>query len=87
MPVTNPTAEQRDGLAFLYVNYGSKPFQQNDVRDYISRSMFRKFCDRNYIVKAGMCKLVAERKNGNGTNVHYVNNWRLDKKCVERYVV
>jgi hypothetical protein len=82
----NPSKEQREHLAFLYIKYGPNSFQQNDVREYISRSMFKKFCDRNFIVKNGVTKIVAERKNGRGTNIRYINNWKLDKKCVERYI-
>lgn len=91
MPVTKPIYEQREGLAYLYITYGSNSFQQNDVRDHISKSMFRKFCDRNFIVKSGVCKIVTERKDKKGikkgTNTRYVNNWKLDRKCVERYVI
>ena len=85
--IFNPNREQRENLAYLYITYGSKPFQQNDVRDHVSKSMFRKFCDRNFIVKDGVCRIVTEREGKKGTNIRYVNNWKLDRKCVERYVI
>jgi len=88
MPVIfNPNREQRENLAYLYITYGSKSFQQNDVRNHVSKSMFKKFCDRNFIIKDNVCKIVTERKDKKGTNIRYVNNWKLDKKCVEKYIV
>jgi len=87
MALIRTTAEQRDVLKVLYDACGSSIFQQNDVRDRVSKSMFTKFCINNFIVKAGKAKIVTARKDKRGHNAHYINNWKLDvayvKRCVE----
>lgn len=86
MSLIRTTSEQRDHLKVLYDTYGSNVFQQNDVRDRISKSMFKKFCVNNFIVKAGKAKIIITRKDKCGFNARYINNWKLDVACVKRYV-
>ena len=86
MALIRTTAEQRDVLKVLYDACGSSIFQQNDVRDRVSKSMFTKFCINNFIVKAGKAKIVTARKDKRGFNACYINNWKLDVACVKRYV-
>jgi hypothetical protein len=86
MALIRTTVEQREVLKVLHDAYGSNIFQQNDVRDRVSKSMFKKFCVNNFIVKAGKAKIVTVRKDERGFNARYINNWKLDVAHVKRYV-
>lgn len=86
MSLIRTTVEQRDVLKILHNAYGASIFQQNDVRDRVSKSMFKKFCMNNFIVKAGKAKIITARKDKRGFNARYINNWKLDVECVKRHI-
>lgn len=91
MALIRPHAEHREALKLIYDARGNKLFLQRDIRDKVSKSMFRKLCDYDFIVKSGKRKLVEHRINKYGKDVqdvHYVNNWRINTndELVRRYV-
>jgi len=86
MALTRTTAEQRDYLKILHDTCGSRTFQWSEVRDKVSKSMFKKFCMNNFVVKSGKRKIIYSRKDGRGNDSRYINNWKLDVAYVERYM-
>jgi len=89
MPVIHSTAEQREFLKMLYGIYGRKPFLRRDVEDKISKSMFRKLCDYNFIIKNGKYKVITMRGVTNAfSDIHYINSWKvnINNELVRKYV-
>lgn len=86
MALIRTTIEQRDHLKVLHDAFGSRIFQWNEVEDKVSKSMFKKFCMNNFIVKSGKRKIIYPRKDGRGNDSRYINNWKLDVVYVERYI-
>jgi hypothetical protein len=77
MALIRPRAEHREALQLIYNKFGKQEFLQNEVRDQVSKSIFRKLCDYNFIVK-----------DEKYDHYHLVNRWKLnmDDGLVRRYV-
>lgn len=89
MALIKPRAEHRDALKFIYGKFGKDEFLQNEVRDKVSKSVFRKLCDYNFIVKDGKYKLRTPHSNPDKyDHYHLVNRWKLnvDDGLVRKYI-
>ena len=89
MALIRPNAEHREALQIIYERYGDLDFLQNEVRDKVSKSIFRKLCDYNFIVKDGKHMLVTKNSNPDKRNhTHIVNIWRVNMNdgLVKKYV-
>lgn len=89
MALIKPRAEHREALQFIYARFGKREFLQNEVKDKISKSLFRKICDYNFVIKDGKYQLRTPHSNPEKyDHYHLVNRWKLnfDDGLVRKYV-
>jgi hypothetical protein len=89
MALVRPHAEHREALKAIYERYGDQEFLQREVRDMISKSIFRKLCDYDFIIKDGKHMLRTPHSNPEKyDHSHLVNIWRLNLNngLVKKYV-
>lgn len=89
MAVIRPHIEHREALKIIYKRYGNQEFLQREIKDVISKSVFRKLCDYNFIIKDGKYMLRTPHSNPEKyDHSHLVNIWRLNLNdgLVKKYV-
>jgi hypothetical protein len=89
MALVRPHAEHREALKLIYERYGDQEFLQREVRDVVSKSIFRKLCDYDFIVKDGKHMLRTPHSNPEKyDHSHLVNIWKLNLNngLVKKYV-
>lgn len=89
MAVIRPHIEHREALKAIYKRYGEQEFLQREVRDIVSKSIFRKLCDYNFVVKDGKHMLRTPHSNPDKyDHSHLVNIWKLNMNdgLVNKYV-
>lgn len=89
MAVIRPHIEHREALKIIYKRYGNQEFLQREIKDVISKSVFRKLCGYNFIIKDGKYMLRTPHSNPEKyDHSHLVNIWRLNLNdgLVKKYV-
>jgi hypothetical protein len=89
MALIRPHSEHREALKSIYERYGDQDFLQREVRDVVSKSIFRKLCDYGFIIKDGKHQLRTPHSNPEKyDHSHIVNIWRLNLNdgLVKKYV-
>jgi|WetSurMetagenome_2_1015567.scaffolds.fasta_scaffold71691_8 hypothetical protein len=89
MALVRPRAEHREALKLIYERYGEQEFLQREVRDVVSKSIFKKLCNYDFIIKDGKHMLRTPHSNPEKyDHSHLVNIWRLNLNdgLVKKYV-
>lgn len=76
----NPRQEDRDALRLIYKHCKNDQFLQRDVKIVISNRVFKRLCDKELIVKSGLCKIARKYPDANDKSYNYqtCNYWKVN---------
>jgi len=76
----NPKREDRDALRTIYKHCGNNQFLQRDVKIVVPNDVFKRLCNKELIVKSGLCKIATKYPDGVDKSYYYAkyNYWKVN---------